>query len=203
LAWPNNPTGGLWADEAVRAIIEAAPGLVVLDEAYQPFAQRTWMPHVLHWPNLVVMRTVSKIGLAGLRVGYLAGHPDWVEQINKVRPPYNMDVLTQTVLLTILRHKSVLDEQAARVGADREPLARALAALPGVRVYPSAGNFILARFTGQQDGDTVHQALKARKILVRNFSGAHPLLANCLRISVGTAAENAALLAALKNILSI
>lgn len=202
LALPNNPTGGLWSDEAVEAILQAAPGLVVIDEAYQPFAGHSWMPRVARLPNAVVMRTVSKIGLAGLRFGYLAGHPDWIAQIDKVRPPYNVDVLTQAVLRAVLRDKAVLDEQAARLRADREPLARALAALPGVRVYPSAGNFILARFSGKLDGNAVHLALKTRKILIRNFSAAHPLLANCLRISVGTPEENAALLAALQDILS-
>ncbi|KNY11138.1 histidinol-phosphate aminotransferase [Achromobacter piechaudii] len=202
LAVPNNPTGGLWSDEDVAAIVDAAPGLVVLDEAYQPFAEHTWMPRVLDAPNLVVMRTVSKIGLAGLRFGYLAGHPDWIVELNKLRPPYNLDVLTQATLMTVLRHKAVLDEQAARLRADREPLAAALAALPGVRVFPSAGNFVLARFSGKLDGNAVHLALKTRKILIRNFSNAHPLLANCLRISVGAPAENAALLAALQEILS-
>ncbi|OZI47223.1 histidinol-phosphate transaminase [Bordetella genomosp. 5] len=202
LAVPNNPTGGTWTEPQIRAILAAAPGLVVIDEAYQPFADGTWMPELLAQPNLVVMRTVSKIGLAGLRFGYLAGHPAWIAEIDKVRPPYNLDVLSQAVLRTVLRHKDVLDAQAARLRADRAPLARALAALPGVQVYPSGGNFILARFSGQPDGNAVHLALKTRKILVRNFSAAHPLLAGCLRISVGTPDENAALLAALQDILS-
>ncbi|MDQ8031842.1 MAG: histidinol-phosphate transaminase [Bordetella sp.] len=202
LAIPNNPTGGAWTGEQVRAILDAAPGLVVVDEAYQPFADGTWMPELLAHPNLVVMRTVSKIGLAGLRFGYLAGHPAWIAEIDKVRPPYNLDVLTQAVLRTVLEHKAVLDAQAARLRADRAPLAAALAALPGVTVYPSGGNFILARFSGHSDGNAVHLALKTRKILVRNFSAAHPLLAGCLRISVGTPDENAALLAALQEILS-
>ncbi|HAP26023.1 MAG TPA: histidinol-phosphate transaminase [Achromobacter sp.] len=202
LATPNNPTGGLWSPEDVNAIIRAAPGLVVIDEAYQPFADYTFMPRVLDAPNVVVMRTVSKIGLAGLRFGYLAGHPAWIAELNKVRPPYNLNVLTQATLLAVLRHKAVLDEQAARLRADREPLAAALAQLPGVRGFPSAANFILARFSGKLDGNAVHLALKARKILIRNFSNAHPLLANCLRISVGAPAENAALLAALQEILS-
>ncbi len=202
LAAPNNPTGGLWPDDAIAAIIAAAPGLVVLDEAYQPFTDATWMPRVLDAPNVLVMRTVSKIGLAGLRFGYLAGHPDWIAELDKVRPPYNLDVLTQAALTAVLRHKPVLDEQAARLRADREPLAAALAALPGVRVFPSAGNFLLVRFSGKLDGNAVHQALKTRKILIRNFSNAHPLLADCLRISVGAPAENAALLCALQEILS-
>lgn len=201
LAIPNNPTGGLWPDTAIEAIIDAAPGLVVLDEAYQPFADHTWMTRLTALPNVVIMRTVSKIGLAGLRFGYLSGHANWIEHINKVRPPYNINVLTQAALGVVLRHKSVLDEQAAHLRADRSLLAAALAELPGVRVFPSAGNFVLARFSGQPDGNTVHEALKARKILVKNFSSAHPLLANCLRISIGTPAENAALLSAVQDIL--
>ena len=202
LALPNNPTGGLWPDAAVQAILDAAPGLVVLDEAYQPFAGHTWMPRLPSLPQAVVLRTVSKIGLAGLRFGYLAGHPDWIAQLDKVRPPYNLNVLTQAALRAVLRHKPVLDEQAARLRADREPLAAGLAALPGVTPYPSAGNFVLARFSGKPGGNAVHLALKTRKILVKDFSGAHPLLADCLRISVGTPAENAALLSTLQDILS-
>lgn len=202
LALPNNPTGGLWPDEAIQAIVDAAPGLVVIDEAYQPFAGHSWMPRLLDHPNVVVMRTVSKIGLAGLRFGYLAGHSDWIAQIDKVRPPYNINVLTQAALRVVLREKALLDAQAARLRADREPLAQALAALPGVTVYPSAGNFVLARFEGKLDGNAVHLALKTRKILVKNLSSAHPLLANCLRISVGAPDENTALLAALKELSS-
>ena len=201
LALPNNPTGGLWPDAAVQTILDAAPGLVVLDEAYQPFANHTWMTRLPALSNAVILRTVSKIGLAGLRFGYLSGHPDWIAQFDKVRPPYNLNVLTQAALRVVLRHKAVLDQQAAQLRADREPLAAALADLPGVTVFPSSGNFILVRFSGQLDGNTVHLALKTRKILVKNFSGAHPLLANCLRISIGTPTENAALLSALQDIL--
>ena len=117
LAVPNNPTGGLWPAEQVQAVIDAAPGLVVIDEAYQPFADGTWMPRVLDLPNVVVMRTVSKIGLAGLRFGYLAGSPDWIAELNKVRPPYNLDVLTQAALLAVLR-------QAGAGRAGRPPARR-------------------------------------------------------------------------------
>ena len=130
-------------------MIDAAPGLVVIDEAYQPFADGTWMPRVLDLPNVVVMRTVSKIGLAGLRFGYLAGSPDWIAELNKVRPPYNLDVLTQAALLAVLRHKPVLDEQAARLRADRGPLAAALAPARHAG-FPSAGNFVRPLF--RQDG---------------------------------------------------
>ncbi|ALM85560.1 histidinol-phosphate transaminase [Bordetella sp. N] len=201
LALPNNPTGGMWPTAAVQAILDAAPGLVVIDEAYQPFADHTWMPLAAELPNAVVLRTVSKLGLAGLRFGYLAGPAAWIGEFDKVRPPYNVDVLTQAVLLAVLRHKDVLDGQAAQLRADREPLAKALAELPGVVVHPSAANFLLLRFSGKLRADAVHQALKSRKIWVRAFGGSDPLLNNCLRISIGTPAENAALLAALREIL--
>lgn len=201
LAMPNNPTGGSWAPEAVQAILAAAPGLVVIDEAYQPFTDHTWMPQVLGYANAVVMRTVSKIGLAGLRFGYVAGDAAWISAFDKVRPPYNIGVLTQAVLKVVLDHKSVLDAQAAQMRADRAPLAQALAALPATIVYPSSGNFVLVRFTGKWRGHAVHRSLIERGILVRNFGDAHPLLADCLRISIGTPDENAALLSALKSIL--
>jgi len=202
LAMPNNPTGGSWSAHDVQAIIDAAPGLVVIDEAYQPFTDDTWMPRVLEYDNVVVMRTVSKIGLAGLRFGYVAGDPLWITQFDKVRPPYNIGVLTQAVLEVVLRNKSILDDQAAQLRAAREPLSRALARLPGTTVYPSCGNFILVRFDGALTGDQVHRALVQRSILVRNFGHAHPLLEHCLRISIGTPQENDLLLRALQDILS-
>ncbi|CAM3391892.1 histidinol-phosphate transaminase [Bordetella flabilis] len=202
LAVPNNPTGGRWTDEAISAILAAAPGLVVIDEAYQPFCDGTWMPRAAELDNAVVLRTVSKIGLAGLRFGYLAGAPAWIAEFDKVRPPYNIDVLTQAVLLAVLRHKPVLDGQAARLRADRPVLAAALAALPGVTVYPSSANFLLVRFSGKMGANAVHQALKTRKIRVRDFPDDDSALAGCLRISLGTPDEHAALLAALRDILS-
>ncbi|OZI21253.1 histidinol-phosphate transaminase [Bordetella genomosp. 9] len=202
LAVPNNPTGGRWSDAAVEAILAAAPGLVVIDEAYQPYADGTWMPRAATLANAVVLRTVSKIGLAGLRFGYLAGPAPWIAQIDKLRPPYNIDVLTEAVLLAVLRHKTVLDQQAARLRASRDDLARELASLPGTTVYPSSANFLLVRFSGKMGANAVHQALKTRRIRVRDFSGGDPALADCLRISLGTPDEHAALMAALRDILA-
>jgi histidinol-phosphate aminotransferase len=202
LAVPNNPTGGRWPDNALEAILAEAPGLVVIDEAYQPFADGTWMPRAASLANAVVLRTVSKIGLAGLRFGYLAGPVPWIAEIDKLRPPYNVDVLTEAVMLTVLRHKPVLDEQASRLRASRDGLARALGELPGVTVYPSSANFLLARFSGKMGGNAVHQALKTRRIRVRNFPDTDLALADCLRISLGTPDEHAALIAALRDILA-
>jgi histidinol-phosphate aminotransferase len=200
LAYPNNPTGTLYPDEDMERIIRAAgESLVVIDEAYQPFAQRSWLPRVLEFDNVVVMRTVSKLGLAGIRLGYLAGSPVWLDELDKVRPPYNVNVLTQAAAEFMLDHvDDVLEAQAAALRAERTLLADAVAELPGTTVFPSAGNFLLVRVP---DADAVFETLLAARILVKNMSKIHPLLANCIRLTVGTPDENAQMLAALKLIL--
>ncbi len=198
LACPNNPTGNLLDREAVLRILAAAPGLVVLDEAYHSFAGETFMGDLPDHPRLLVMRTLSKVGLAGLRIGVLAGAPQWLAELNKLRLPYNINVLSQASAGFILQHAGVLDEQAARIRGDREWLYRQLAAMPGVRVWPSRANFLLLRVS---DAPAVDEALKARGILLRNLHGAHPLLANCLRVTVSTGEENRLFLEALRQAL--
>ena len=195
IAYPNNPTGVLYPEQDMVRIIEACPGLVVVDEAYHAFAGRTFIGKLAEHPNLLVLRTVSKLGLAGIRLGYLAGRPEWLEQLDKVRPPYNVGVLTQAAALFLLDKLDVLEAQAARIRADRETLAKSLAALKGVTVFPSQANFILVRVP---DADRVFDALKEQKVLVKNL---HPGVAGCLRITVGTPEENRILLAALKEAL--
>ena len=194
IAYPNNPTGNCFDDGAIEAIVRAAPGVVVVDEAYQPFALDSWMPRLPRHPNLLVMRTVSKLGLAGLRLGYLAGAPAWLEQLEKVRPPYNVGVLAEAAAIFALEHQDVFDAQAARLRADRDALAARLAALPGVRVFDSRANFILVRVP---DGPAVWRALRERGVLVKDVGRMHPSLADCLRLTVGAPAENDALVAAL------
>jgi len=194
LAYPNNPTGNLYPEEDVARILRAAPGLVVVDEAYFAFAGRSFMPRLAEFPNLVVMRTVSKIGMAGLRLGYAAAAPELMDEFNKVRPPYNVGIATQLIATALLGHMDLLNAQAASIKAERAGLAAGVAALPGAHVYPSDANFILARFA---DGPAVFNALKAHHVLVKNFHGAHPMLANCLRLTVGTPEENAIMLKAL------
>jgi histidinol-phosphate aminotransferase len=198
IAYPNNPTGVLYDEEDIEAIIRAAEGLVVIDEAYHVFAQRSFMDRLADFPNLVVMRTVSKLGLAGIRLGYLAARPEWVAQFNKVRQAYNVSVLTQVAALFILGRLDVLEGQADIIRRDRAALRDGLAALPGTTVYPTAANFFLVRVP---DGGRTFDALKSQGVLVRNFHGAHPLLANCLRITVGTPDENRVLLSALREAL--
>lgn len=198
ISWPNNPTGNLFDRTSVEAVLEAAPGLVVLDEAYLPFAQDTWLPQLAQRPNLLVLRTFSKLGLAGIRLGYLCGDPDWIGEFNKVRPPYNVNVLTLATADFLLDHRAILDAQAATLRAERERLLAALRGLAGVTAFDSAANFILFRVDGGADGaDRVFAALKASGILIKNRTHVHPLLAGCLRVTVGTAQENDAFVGAL------
>jgi histidinol-phosphate aminotransferase len=198
IAYPNNPTGNLFPEDAVAAIVAAAPGLVVLDEAYHVFARRTFMTRLAEHPNLMVMRTVSKLGLAGVRLGYAAAAPGWIDEFDKVRPPYNVSVLTQFVAERVLTHVGVLERQAETIVAERAVLLDHLRELRGVEAFPSEANFILVRVL---DADGVNAKLRARKVLVRNFNGTHPLLAGCLRLTVGTPGENQLLLDALSEAL--
>src|SRR5688572_12582930 len=199
LAYPNNPTGNLFPREALRRVVEAAPGLVVVDEAYYPFSGgATLMDEVGRHPNLVVVRTVSKLGLAGLRIGIAAGPPDWMREFEKLRPPYNVNALSAAAGELLLERREVLDAQARAIVAERTRLEAALDALPGARRFPSAANFVLVRVP---DAPRAFGALEARGILVRNLHGSHPLLAHCLRLTVGTADENAKLIEALASAL--
>ncbi|MBS0321311.1 MAG: histidinol-phosphate transaminase [Proteobacteria bacterium] len=194
LAYPNNPTGNLYDEAAIEAVIAAAPGLVVIDEAYQPFAERSFLPRVMEFPNVVVLRTLSKLGLAGLRLGYAVGNPAWIAEIEKLRPPYNINVLTQVVAPIVLREFGLLESQAAAIRGERARLAGALAAIPGTTVFHTAANFVLVRVPNANAWFT---QLRGAGILVKNLDGYHPLTTHCLRITVGTPSENNALLAAL------
>lgn len=200
LGYPNNPTGTLYPMAEVLRIIEAvAPyGLVVVDEAYQPFAASTLMPALPQHNNLIVMRTVSKLGLAGIRLGYLSAAPALLRELDKVRPPYNVNVLTEAAALLVLEHLPVLEAQAAQLREARGALAARLAALEGVEVFASAANFILIRVP---DADKVSAALLARRVLVKNAGRMHVLLRNCLRITVSSDEENRIFLTALKEAL--
>jgi len=195
LAVPNNPTGTLFSVQDVERIVSATPGLVAVDEAYYAFADVTFLPRVLEFPNLVVVRTVSKIGMAGVRLGYAVGHPEWIAEIDKIRPPYNVNVLTQAVVPVLLRHQALLDEQAAAIRRERARLAAELAKLRRVTVFPSEANFVLMRVP---DANAWFATLREAGILIKNVHGWHPVLENCLRITVGTPGENNAVLEALQ-----
>src|SRR5450830_88017 len=197
LAYPNNPTGNLFDAADVVAIIEALgdTGIAVVDEAYEPFAQQSFMQRLPEFENLVVMRTVSKLGLAGIRLGYMSAAPALLAQFEKVRPPYNINVLTQAAAEFALEHVDVLNAQAALLNSARDTLAEQLAALPGVTVFPSKANFLLIRVP---DSDDVYAKLLTHRVLIKNVSKMHAVLANCLRISVSTPEENAVFFNAFK-----
>lgn len=197
LSYPNNPTGTLFAEHEIEQILAAAPGIVVVDEAYQPFAGTSFMPRLPEFHNLVVMRTVSKLGLAGIRLGYMSAHPALLAQVDKVRPPYNINVLTQAAAEFLLEHGAVFAEQAAQLCQARSDLTQALQA-QGLQVFPSAANFLLVRFA---NGEQVFQKLLQQKVLVKNVGKMHALLHNCLRITVSTPQENQLLLQAVQQAL--
>jgi histidinol-phosphate aminotransferase len=206
LAYPNNPTANLW-DEAdmaqVVAAAKAAGSIVAIDEAYQPFSSRTYLDVIRANPSdnshVLLMRTLSKFGLAGVRLGYMMGPAALVAQVDKVRPPYNISVLNYECALFALEHAEVFAAQATDLRAQRSRLLTALRALPGVKAWDSDANMVLIRLEGEgEPAQKVFDGMKARGVLVKNVSKMHPLLAQCLRLTVGTAEENTQLLKALQ-----
>lgn len=187
LAYPNNPTGNLFDAAEIAQIIKASRGLVVVDEAYYAFASDSFLPQLSQFSNLLVMRTFSKLGMAGLRLGYLAGSRVWLEQLEKLRLPYNVGVLPQLVAEILLRHHAVLLQQAEQIKRDRNWLFERLVGTVDVHAYPSEANFILFRLPRAA---RVFEGLKQRGVLIKKLDGAHPALADCLRVTVGTTEEN-------------
>jgi len=198
LAYPNNPTGTLWNADVIERIVVAQGqqgGLIVMDEAYQPFASQTYMDRIVRHGHVLLMRTLSKFGLAGVRLGYMVGPKALIAEIDKVRPPYNISVLNCECALFALEHAEVFSQQAAQIREEREKLSHSLAAISGVQVFPSQANMLLVRMP---DATKCFEGMKLKGILVKNVSKMHPLLTNCLRLTVGTPAENTSMLAALK-----
>ena len=202
VAYPNNPTGNRFARSDVEAILAAAretDTLVIVDEAYNAFASDSFMADLPRHDNLLVLRTVSKSGLAGVRLGYLCGQSQWLDQVDKVRPPYNINVLTQCATQFALEHADVLDAQAAILRGERARLLAALQAMHDVTPFPSDANFVLFRI--EHDDPTaatrVFESLKRRRVLIKDLSRSHPLCANALRVTVSTPDENARFLEAL------
>jgi histidinol-phosphate aminotransferase len=205
LAYPNNPTANLWEQGAMERVVAAAGqagSLVVIDEAYQPFSSRTYLDTIRERPaahaHVLLMRTLSKFGLAGVRLGYMMGPKALIAEVDKVRPPYNISVLDYECALFALEHQEVFADQALEIRAQRAMLLEALHAMAGVKAWDSDANMVLVRVA---DAQKTFDGLKARGVLVKNVSKMHPLLAQCLRLTVGTAAENSRLLAALQEIL--
>ena len=196
IAYPNNPTGNLFDRDKVRRLIAGTFGIVVVDEAYFSFAGDSFIKELAEYPNLVVLRTLSKVGMAGLRVGIMAAGADVCREVNKVRLPYNLNSLSQTAAAFILSRRDVIDAQVAELVVEREKLFVELSKVPGVYAYPSKTNFIL--FKTHESGN-VYRGLMERGILIRDLNSPGPL-SDCLRVTVGTPAENAAFIAALREI---
>lgn len=196
LAYPNNPTGNLFSETSIREIIKAAKGLVIIDEAYAPFADASFIDSLGQYDNLLVMRTVSKLGLAGLRLGYIAGKPDIIEQLHKIRLPYNINSLTQISADFALSNKALFDQQTQNICAERSIVFNRLNALNGITAYPSTANFILFK-TPENRANEIFASIKQQGVLIKNLSAQGGLLADCLRVTVGKPEENAAFLAAL------
>lgn len=201
LAYPNNPTSNLFDEQTICNIIDAAPGVVVVDEAYHAFAEKSFMPLLAEYDNLLVMRTVSKMGLAGLRLGLLAGKAEWLNEFDKVRLPYNINILTQASAEFAIKNQHVLNQQTQQICVDREFLFNELSQIKNITTYPSQANFILVRVEAGQ-ADIIFSSLKEQGVLIKNLNPAGGLLKDCLRITVGTAKENEALLIAFKKYLN-
>ena len=187
LATPNNPTGGVFSEAEIFKILAVAPGLVVVDEAYGPYAGRTMLPYLVDQERLVILRSLSKIGLAGLRIGYLVAHPALTAELEKVRLPFNLNSFSQAAAVVLLSHHEWIDANVREVIQERARMMNRLVALPGVEAFPSAANFILFRTT--RPGDDLFEVLLQQGVLVRNV-GSAPGLQDCLRVTVGTKAEN-------------
>ena len=210
IAYPNNPTANLWDAATIRRLItqvSAYGGLVVMDEAYQPFSSKSWLDEIRQHPaanaNVLLMRTLSKFGLAGIRLGYMLAPAALIHEVDKLRPPYNVSVLNAECALFALEHTEVFAEQAAIIRTERDALFGALQQMAGVTPYASEANMMVLRFKGDADAaNRAFDTLKGHKVLVKNVSKMHPLLANCLRLTIGTPEENKQLLAALQAALS-
>ena len=197
LAYPNNPTGNLFSETAIQEIIKASKGLVVIDEAYAPFANASFINSLDQFENLLVMRTVSKLGLAGLRLGYIIGNPAIIEQLNKIRLPYNINSLTQISADFALSNKTLFDQQTQKICAERAVVFKKLNELDGITAYPSAANFILFR-APKNRAHEIFLSIKEQGVLIKNMSSQGGLLSDCLRVTIGKPEENLAFLAALR-----
>lgn len=196
LAYPNNPTGNLFADSDIELILNAAHGLVVIDEAYHVFAGRSFMARLMNHPNIAVMRTLSKLGLAGLRLGLLVADKAWLAEFDKVRLPYNINSLTQASAEFVLENADFLEQQTANLCQARDAMYAELMKLGAVDVWPSHANFILFRIQ-EKSATAVFDELRQRGVLIKNLDTGNPALKDCLRVTIGTTEENTAFLTAL------
>ena len=188
LAYPNNPTGNLWNRDDVLKVIQSCKGIVVIDEAYGPFASDSFSEELQNFPNMVLLRTASKIGLAGIRFGWLAGAIELINELNKLRLPYNINSLTQLTIEFALDNFQLFKQQALQIQESRQTLFDRLSRMEGVRPYESEANFILFKLLSQNAND-IYKRLLVEKVLIKNLSQ-QAGLSQCLRVTVGTEQEN-------------
>jgi len=198
LACPNNPTGNRFADEALLQILDRADAAVVIDEAYFSFSGKTCLPLLKRYPNMIILRTLSKIGLAGLRIGALIASPGIIGELNKIRLPYNINTLSQAAGVVTLKHPDVLNRQISLLISERNKLYNALSLMRGITPYPSETNFIL--FRSRTDATIIYNELKRAGILIKNLNKTGVLI-NCLRVTVGSQHENREFISVLKKLL--
>jgi histidinol-phosphate aminotransferase len=192
---PNNPTGNVFDTARLQSVVDKADALVVIDEAYTAFTDANFIAWADSAPNVVIMRTLSKVGLAGSRFGMLIGHPDWIHQFDKLRLPYNINVLTQIAVRCALQHADMLESQSAAIRAERLRLSEALRQRQ-LDVWPSEANFVVMQ-TPSAQARTWFENLKQHGVLVKCLDGLHPSLADTLRVTVGAPHETDALLHAI------
>ena len=168
LSSPNNPTGNCFSSDKILKIIEISKGIVVVDEAYQPFSsERGFLPLLRDYKNLVIMRTLSKIGLAGLRVGFLIADAGIIKEVNKVRLPFNVNLLSQAIAAKALKNKRMMGRYISTIVSERERFFDELSEIKGIKPYPTEANFILFKV---KNSDKAYQKLLKKGVLVRNMT---------------------------------
>ena len=198
LSYPNNPTGNCFSIEKIITIIEKSPGIVIVDEAYGNFSGQTLLPLLKRYDNLVILKTLSKVGLAGIRIGFLIGSPSLIYELDKIRLPYNINTLSQVAAGFYLDHLDIFTGQIQDIVQRREELLSALRKINGIKPYPSQANFIF--FSCDFDTDSVYKDLVKEGVLIKNLNSPG-MLRNCMRVTVGTQDENNEFLKALKKVL--
>ena len=194
IAYPNNPTGNSFDYDVIREIIESTDALVVLDEAYYAYSEKSFLAEIKNFSNLVVLRTISKIGFAGLRLGLLVGSQETIEQLNKLRLPYNINILTQASANFLLKDRQRIVSNAKIIINERRRLYDELSLIQSLTVYPSQANFLLVK---AENAKLLLESLKDSGILIKGFA-ISTQLENFVRISVGEAKENNVLLEYIK-----
>ena len=194
---PNNPTGNAFSRDKIERVLRSFDGIVIVDEAYSDFSsQRPLRLDLAQYPNLIALATFSKAwGAAGIRLGMAFASKEIIDLFNKVKYPYNVNVLTQKKAQDILSNLTLLQRHISMIVEERAKLIRAFALLPQcLEIFPTDANFFLARMT---DADGIYQYLVRKGIVVRNRNKVN-LCGNCLRITIGTNEENSKLLSALR-----